>query len=93
MSYLLEYSERLQKILQKLSKKDSKRYEIIWKKINEIADSENIEHYKNLRHPLNNFKAVHIDKSFVLIFRFDKNKNMISFEDFDHHDKIYLKRS
>ena len=64
MSYLLEYSERLQKILQKLSKKDSKRYEIIWKKINEIADSENIEH-----------------------------KNMISFEDFDHHDKIYLKRS
>ena len=93
MSYLLEYSERLQKILQKLSKKDSKRYEIIWKKINEIADSKNIEHYKNLRHPLNNFKAVHIDKSFVLIFRFDKNRNMISFEDFDHHDKIYLKRS
>ena len=92
MPHLFEYSEKLQKILQKLSKKDGKRYEIIWKKINEIINSENIEHYKNLRHPLNNFKAVHIDKSFVLIFRFDKNKNLISFEDFDHHDKVYLKK-
>ena len=92
MPPLFEYSEKLQKILQKLSKKDGKRYEIIWKKINEIINSENIEHYKNLRHPLNNFKAVHIDKSFVLIFRFDKNKNLISFEDFDPHDKVYLKK-
>ena len=33
-------------------------------------------------------KRVHIGH-FVLVFNFDKNKNLISFEDFDHHDVIY----
>ena len=92
MPHLFRYSEKLQRILQKLSKKDGKKYEIILKKINEIINSESVEHYKNLKHPLNDFKRVHIDKSFVLIFRYYKKDNLISFEDFDHHEKIYLKR-
>ena len=83
--------ERLQKILQKLSKKDKKKYEIIWKKISQIAKDFDMEHYKNLKAPLNNLKRVHIDNSFVLIFKYDKAKDIISFRDFDHHDKIYLK--
>ena len=87
-----DIEEKLHKILEKLSKKDSKRYEIIWKKINEIINSENIEHYKNLKYPLNNFKRVHIDKSFVLVFKYDKINDKLIFYDFDHHDKIYLKR-
>lgn len=84
--------EKLYKILQKLSKKDNKRYEIIWKKINEIINSESVEHYKNLRYPLSDFKAVHIDKSFVLVFKYDETNDKLFFYDFDHHDKIYLKR-
>ena len=87
-----DIEEKLHKTLQKISKKDSKRYEIIWKKIREIVSSENVEHYKNLKFPLNNFKRVHIDKSFILIFKYDKTNNKLSFYDFDHHDKIYLKR-
>lgn len=90
--YRFDIEEKLHKILQKLFKKDSKKYEIIWKKIDEIINSENVEHYKNLRSPLNNFKAVHIDKSFVLIFKYDKTGNKIIFYDFDHHDKIYFKK-
>ena len=35
------------------------------------------------------FKRVHIDKSFILIFKFDKTNNKIKFYDLDHHDKIY----
>lgn len=82
--------EKLHRILKKIFKKDKKRYEIIWKKITEIINSQSVEHYKNLKAPLNNFKRVHMDKSFVLIFKFDKTTNKIKFYDFDHHDKIYL---
>ena len=72
----------------KLFKKDPKTRERIIKKIHEIISSENVEHYKNLRHELKDFKRVQIGEK-VLVFKFDKNNNLISFEDFDHHDKIY----
>lgn len=84
-------SKNLDKILLKLSKKDKKLYEQILKKIFEIANSSDIEHYKNLRHDLKEFKRVQVG-SFVLVFRFDKKEKMVYFTDFDHHDKIYLKR-
>jgi len=84
-----EIKPSLQKILKKIFKKDKNIYERILKKIEEIINSENIEHYKNLRNNLKDFKRVHIG-SFVLVFKFDKNKNLISFEDFNHHDKIYI---
>lgn len=87
-----EVEEKLHEILQKLFKKDLKKYEIIWKKIDEIINSESIEHYKNLRHDLKEFKRIHIDKSFILIFKYDKLKDKVIFYDFDHHDKIYLKK-
>ena len=83
--------DKLEKILFKLEKKNSNLYNQIRKKISEVINSEGVEHYKNLRHDLKNFKRVHIGH-FVLIFRFDKNKNIISFEDFDHHDNIYSKK-
>ena len=81
----------LQKILNKLSKKNGELYKQTVNKIEEVINSENIEHYKNLMHDLKEFKRVHMGH-FVLIFRFDKNKNLISFEDFDHHDNIYKKK-
>lgn len=86
-----DIEEKLHKILEKLAKKDKFRYDIIWKKIHEIVNSPNIEHYKNLKSPLNEFKRAHIDKSFVLIFRYNKTKDLVIFEDFDHHDNIYRK--
>ena len=61
--------------------------DIIENKINEVIKNPN--HYKNLRKPLQNFKRVHIDKSFVLVFSVDENKKLVIFEDFDHHDNIY----
>jgi len=82
----------LHKTLKKLFRKDKLKYEIIWKKINEIINASIVDHYKNLRAPLQDFKRVHIDKNFVLIFKYDKIKDKILFYDFDHHDKIYLKR-
>lgn len=84
-------SKNLDKILLKLSKKNKELYEQILKKIYEVANSLDVERYKNLRRDLKEFKRVHIGK-FVLVFRFDKKENLIYFTDFDHHDKIYLKR-
>ena len=84
-----EIEEKLHQIIKKLFKKDKKRYEIVWKKINEVINNSDIEHYKNLKFPMNEFKRVHIDKSFILIFKHDKTNNIIKFYDLDHHDKIY----
>ncbi|MEK6829174.1 MAG: addiction module toxin RelE [Nanoarchaeota archaeon] len=87
-----DIEKKLHIILGKLFKKDRLKYEIIWKKINEIANVLDVEHYKNLRAPLQSFKGVHIDTSFVLIFKYDKTNDKILFYDFDHHDNIYRKK-
>ncbi len=50
----------LQKILNKISKKDNATYEQILKKIEEVINSSDIEHYKNLRYSLKDRKRVHI---------------------------------
>lgn len=87
--YKWERSEKLKKILKKLFKKDKVRYEATLKKINEIINSKNPDRYKNLSYDMKEFKSVHIDSHFVLIFKVDKNKKVIRFEDLQHHDHIY----
>ena len=86
--YQYEISPHLQKIMKKLFKEDLQTRERIIKKINDIINSESIKHYKNLRYDLKEFKRVHIGEK-VLVFKYNKNDNLISFEDFDHHDNIY----
>jgi len=81
-------SEHLKKIMQKLSKKDKSIYEQLIKKMDEIVNNLDIEHYKNLRYDMKDSKRVHVG-SFVLIFQYDKKNDMINFDYFDHHDKIY----
>ncbi len=81
-------SDILKKKLNKILKKDKIMHDPILKKIDEIRNSEDIEHCKNLRHNMKDSKRVHIGH-FVLVFSFDKSKDFVSFEDFDHHDKIY----
>jgi len=80
----------LQKILNKLSKKDKSLYEQVLKKIEEIINCYDVEHYKNLRYDMKDKKRVQIGH-FVLVFQFIKAENKIRFLDFDHHDKIYKK--
>jgi len=86
-----DLTEKLKFKIQKLIKKDKKKTDILYKKIKQIisCDSDSINHYKNLRNELKEFKRVHIDNSFVLTFKVDTKNNFILFTDFDHHDKIY----
>ncbi len=81
-------SKKLERTLKKLNKKDKLLLERTLSKIDEIVNSYNLENYKNLKKPLNEYKRVHVG-SFVLIFRYEKLKNKIFFEDLDHHDFIY----
>ena len=87
--YQYKIQPTLQKIMLKLYKKDNQTRERIIKKINEISNSGDIEHYKNLKYPLQHLKRVQIGEK-VLVFRFNKTNQLISFENFKHHDKIYL---
>ncbi len=86
--YSYEIISHLQGILKKLSKKDRQLYERVLNKIEEIINSEDVEHYKNLRYDMADRKRVHIGH-FVLVFKFTKEEKKIKFVDFDHHDKIY----
>lgn len=86
--YNFEVSKELQTKLKKLFKKDRALHEQVMKKIKEIVNSGNIEHYKNLRYNMKDSKRAHVGH-FVLVFQFDKRKNIVLFDDFDHHDKIY----
>jgi YafQ family addiction module toxin component len=91
MPYKYKTSKILDRILEKLFKKDRATYEQVMKKIDEVINSSDVEHYKNLRYDLNDYKRAHIGH-FVLVFKFNKTDNVIEFSDFDHHDVIYKKR-
>ena len=81
-------SEHLQEVMKKLSKKDKPLYEHLVKKIDEIINCEDVEHYKNLRYNMKDSKRVHMGH-FVLIFQYDGSTDTVNFDDFDHHDTIY----
>lgn len=59
----------------------------LFNKLDEILSCEDIDHYKNLRHPLNKFKRVHINKSFVILFF--GNDGSVYFVNYLHHDIVY----
>jgi len=87
--YSLKIKKNLDEKLKKLYKKDRKKYEILLKKAEEVIKNPN--HYKNLKSPLHFLRRVHIDKHFVLTFSIDEKTKTVTLEDFDHHDKIYLR--
>ena len=83
---IYEIHSDLDESLKKLSKKDKVLFEHIMKKIEEICCSD-IDHYKNLKKPLQDYKRVHIGH-FVLLFKV--KGDLIIFRYLEHHDKIYL---
>jgi mRNA-degrading endonuclease RelE of RelBE toxin-antitoxin system len=88
--YEYEIKPSLLKKLKKIKNKDIKSYSNILNKINEIISSLDIDHYKNLKKPLQDFKRVHVNSHFILTFSFHKEKHLIEFVDYRHHDDAYL---
>ena len=86
--YSYKFRKSLVKKFDKLSKKDKNLLIIIKRKIDEIIL--NPQHYKNLKKPLQHLKKVHIGKYYVFCFSVDEKKKEVIFEEFEHHDKVYL---
>lgn len=91
MSFRIIISDDLRKTLVILKRKDKIMFEMVEKKIVQIAslDPVSIKHFKNLRSPLSDFKRVHLG-SYVLLFHVQANN--IIFDACEHHDNIYQRR-
>ena len=85
-----ELKESLERKFRKIAKKDKPLMIAIYKKMDEIIANtpDTINRYKNLRHDLKEFKRVHTGH-FILCFKVDIKRNLIIFEDFEHHDNAY----
>ena len=81
--------EYLKKKLRKIYRKDKVIYGALMGKMQEILACEDVNHYKNLRKPLQHLKRVHIKGPFVLTFKYIGSDDKVIFYDFDHHDNIY----
>ncbi len=75
--YRFKLGEKADKNLKKLKKKNPKGYYIVDKKIEEIIT--NPHRFKNLKRPLQRYKRVHVDDSFVLCFRVDDDLKLVTF--------------
>lgn len=84
----IEIGEQLRKDLDKFFKKDRYKHSILKKKIEEISNCSDPNHYKNLRAPLQEYKEVHINTHFILVFKYVEAKDTIFFYKFGHHEDI-----
>jgi len=85
--YQLAVKESLNKKLKKLLKKDRELLTSIDRKVKDILDDP--YRFKPLKKPLQNMRRVHVGGSFVLIYKINEDKKIVTLFDFDHHDNIY----
>ena len=87
--YKLRNSKKLERKLAKLNKKKPELMKAFDKKIEEILH--NPSHYKPLRGPLKNTRRVHIG-SYVLMYDIIEEEKIVLLLEFEHHDKVYVKK-
>ena len=86
MNYTLEVSERLQKIFNKIKKRDKLQAEILKKKIEQILNDP--YRFKPLKGNMAGTRRVHI-RHFVLVYEILEKEKIVRLLDYDHHDNIY----
>lgn len=88
MSFEYILSDELEAVLARLTKRDRQLALAVVKEIEQIAalDEETINHFKNLRGNLSDYKRAHIG-SFVLMFKVSGDR--IVFDKLLHHDEVY----
>ncbi len=85
--YTLEQNESIDKIFFKLSRKNPKQLLIIRKKIAQIL--ENPGRFKPLRSDMKNYREIHVDKHFVLVYAINEEAKTVRIVAYDHHEKIF----
>ena len=86
MTYELEISQKLQRVFDKIKKKDKLQAEILKKKINEVLENPRIG--KPLTANMIGIRRVHV-RHFVLTYEVLEKENIIRLLDYEHHDNIY----
>ena len=86
MTYTIVADPEVEAAFRKLKTKDAARFEQLVKKLQEIG--ENPEIGKPLHRPLQGRRRVHIGH-YVLIYKFDKKKGLITLVKYVHHDEAY----
>ena len=79
-----QYSHLFRNQLKKIKGKELQN---ILNKRDEILNSDNLDHYKNLSNKLKKYKRVHVNKSYVILFFGDDGT--VYFVDYEHHDIVY----
>ena len=86
MTYAIVANPDVEATLRKLGKKDAARFEQMIKKLQELG--ENPEIGKPLHRPMQGLRRVHIGH-YVLTYKFEKKKGLITLVDYAHHDDVY----
>ena len=89
--FKFDISIKLEKKLNKFSKKDKILANIFKKKLFKVIDNTNktITRYKNLKAPRNDLKRIHLTDNYILLFRVDITHNHILFLNIIHRDYAY----
>ena len=85
--YDAEIVPSCQNSIEKFCKKNPVLKHALENKIAEII--KNPQHYKPLKYSFAGERRVHILKSFVLKFKIDENRKIVTFIFFGHHDEAY----
>lgn len=85
--YKLRLRKNVESVFVKLVRKNAQRLSIIQKKLQQVL--KNPYQFKPLKAPMQNFRRVHIDKSFVVIYRIDEENKAVELWKYDHHDNVY----
>jgi len=88
MIYSLEIKPDLDKIFKRLVKKNRIHLKVINNKIKYIRANP-FKRYKLLGKPLEGFNRIHLNNSFVLVFRIDHFSKKVVLYHYEHHDKVY----
>ncbi|MFB3888808.1 MAG: type II toxin-antitoxin system RelE/ParE family toxin [Candidatus Bathyarchaeia archaeon] len=85
--YSLEVVESVDTTFKKLRKKDSAKFDYLFKKVREIL--ENPHQFKPLKSPMQRMRRVHIG-SYVLVYDIDEERKVVTIRRYEHHDHVYL---
>ena len=91
MAFRFSLSDELKAVLGKAAKRNPELTRAVFRKIEQITQLNNettIDHFKNMRHDLSDYKRVHVG-SFVLFIKVYRKEKFILFDKLDHHDDAY----
>ena len=84
--YLLDFSDEIKEKVNKLAPNKNQK-EAISKKIKQILVMP--YHFKPLRGDMHNRRRVHVNTSFVIVYKIIEDIKTIKIVNYEHHDKVY----